>query len=72
MQRIGMVIKLNADKVAEYKRLHADVWPEVLDMIIQGTLTWEKLEKLAPGVNVNHEEKSDCQGAKHRMPCRKK
>lgn len=33
MQRMGMVINLNAAKVAEYKRLHADVWPGVLAMI---------------------------------------
>ena len=33
MQRIGMVIGLSADKVAEYKELHANVWPDVLDMI---------------------------------------
>ena len=33
MQRMGMVIGLNADKVAEYKTLHADVWPSVLAMI---------------------------------------
>lgn len=33
MQRMGMVIGLNADKVAEYKRLHADVWPGVLARI---------------------------------------
>ncbi len=33
MQRMGMVIKLDSDKVAEYKKLHADVWPGVLDMI---------------------------------------
>jgi len=33
MQRMGMVIGLKADGIAEYKRLHADVWPEILDMI---------------------------------------
>ena len=33
MQRMGMVIGLEADKVAEYKALHADVWPGVLKMI---------------------------------------
>jgi L-rhamnose mutarotase len=33
MQRMGMVIGLAPDKVAEYKRLHAAVWPEVLTMI---------------------------------------
>jgi L-rhamnose mutarotase len=33
MQRMGFVIGLNPDKAAEYKRLHADVWPDVLEMI---------------------------------------
>ena len=33
MQRMGMVIGLNADKVAEYRELHANVWPRVLKMI---------------------------------------
>jgi L-rhamnose mutarotase len=33
MQRMGMCIRLNADKVAEYKRLHAAVWPGVLARI---------------------------------------
>ncbi len=29
MQRMGMVIGLRADKVAEYKTLHAAPWPEM-------------------------------------------
>lgn len=33
MQRMGQIVGLNADKVAEYKRLHAAVWPEILTMI---------------------------------------
>ena len=33
MQRMGMVIGLRPEKVAEYKQLHADVWPGVLKMI---------------------------------------
>jgi len=33
MQRMGMMIGVNSEKVAEYKRLHAAVWPEVLAMI---------------------------------------
>jgi L-rhamnose mutarotase len=33
MQRMAMVIGLKPDKVAEYKRLHTAVWPEVLGMI---------------------------------------
>ena len=33
MQRMGMVIGVKPEKIAEYKRLHADTWPEVLEMI---------------------------------------
>ena len=33
MRRYGMVIKVKPDKYEEYKRLHAAVWPDVLDMI---------------------------------------
>lgn len=33
MKRYGMVLRLRADKVAEYERLHASVWPEVLARI---------------------------------------
>lgn len=33
MQRMGMLIGLKPEKVAEYKALHAEVWPGILDMI---------------------------------------
>ena len=33
MQRFGMVIKVRPEKLEEYKRLHAAVWPDVLRMI---------------------------------------
>lgn len=33
MKRIGMVIRVKHDRVAEYKALHAKVWPEVLKAI---------------------------------------
>lgn len=32
-QRYGSVIGLNAEKIGEYKALHAEVWPDVLKMI---------------------------------------
>ncbi len=32
-QRYGMVLGVKEDKIAEYKKLHAEVWPEVLKMI---------------------------------------
>jgi L-rhamnose mutarotase len=33
MKRYGSVIALKGDKIEEYKRLHADVWPGVLARI---------------------------------------
>jgi len=33
MQRMGMVIGIAPQHIAEYKRLHADVWPAVLARI---------------------------------------
>jgi L-rhamnose mutarotase len=35
MKRYGWVIGVKDDKIDEYKRLHADVWPDVLGMIKQ-------------------------------------
>ncbi len=33
MQRYGQLIEIKADRIAEYERLHAAVWPEVLSTI---------------------------------------
>lgn len=33
MKRYGSVIRVRPDKIAEYKRYHAAVWPDVLSMI---------------------------------------
>ncbi len=33
MKRFGSVIKVKAEMLDEYKRLHANAWPEVLAMI---------------------------------------
>ena len=35
MKRYGMIIKVRPDKLEEYKRLHADAWPGVLEIIKQ-------------------------------------
>ncbi|QTH43343.1 L-rhamnose mutarotase [Cohnella sp. LGH] len=32
-QRYGSLIRVKEDKLEEYKRLHAKVWPDVLRMI---------------------------------------
>lgn len=33
MKRVGFLLKVKADKLAEYKEHHADVWPEMLDAL---------------------------------------
>jgi L-rhamnose mutarotase len=33
MQRHGWVIKVKPDRLEEYKKIHANVWPEVLNII---------------------------------------
>jgi L-rhamnose mutarotase len=33
MKRFGMVCGMKPDRIEEYKKLHADAWPEVLKMI---------------------------------------
>lgn len=39
MQKMGMMIGLKAEKVEEYKRLHAAVWPEILSKISECNIT---------------------------------
>ncbi|WP_424987047.1 L-rhamnose mutarotase [Microbulbifer sp. S227A] len=38
MQRMGMVIGIKPEMIAEYKRLHAAVWPDVLAQIAQSNI----------------------------------
>ena len=38
MRRMGMVIGVRPEKIAEYKALHAQVWPEVLEMISRANI----------------------------------
>ena len=35
MQRVGSIIKVKFQKLEEYKKLHTQVWPEVLEMLSQ-------------------------------------
>jgi len=39
MKRMGMVIGVRADDIPEYKRLHADVWPEILKRLAKSNIT---------------------------------
>ncbi|MGO4834564.1 L-rhamnose mutarotase [Rhizobiaceae sp. 2RAB30] len=38
MKRMGLCICLKAEAIDEYKRLHADVWPEVLEVISRANI----------------------------------
>ncbi len=38
MKRYGMVIKLKPDRIEEYRKLHADAWPDVLKAISKGNI----------------------------------
>lgn len=39
MQRMATIIGLKAEKIPEYKRLHAAVWPDILEMISRCNIT---------------------------------
>ncbi len=39
VQRMGKVIGLRPEHMAEYKRLHADVWPDVLARLSASNIT---------------------------------
>ena len=39
MKRYGSVIGVREEKVEEYKKLHAEVWPDVLKMISECNIT---------------------------------
>jgi L-rhamnose mutarotase len=38
MERMGQVLSLKPETIAEYKRLHADVWPSVLKVIADSNI----------------------------------
>jgi L-rhamnose mutarotase len=38
VKRMGMVIQLKANKIKDYKRLHASVWPDVLKTIAKANI----------------------------------
>ena len=39
MKRMGMVIGIKPERIAEYKRLHAETWQDILDMISKCNIT---------------------------------
>ena len=39
MQRMGMVMGIKPEKIVEYKKLHANAWPEILEMISKCNIT---------------------------------
>ena len=39
MQRMGMVIGIKPEEIEQYKKLHAEVWPDILAMISKCNIT---------------------------------
>jgi len=39
VERHGSVIKIKPEKLEEYKKLHANIWPEVAKMIAECNIT---------------------------------
>ena len=39
MERMGQVIRLRPEALAEYRRIHAEAWPEVLELISACNIT---------------------------------
>lgn len=39
MQRMGFMLGINAKNIAEYKQLHVDVWPEILQSLSDANIT---------------------------------
>ncbi|MCQ0988201.1 L-rhamnose mutarotase [Jiella marina] len=39
MQKMGFVIGIDPERIEEYKRVHADVWPEVLERLRRSNIT---------------------------------
>ncbi|KPA20288.1 L-rhamnose mutarotase [Shimia sp. SK013] len=39
VERMGMVIGITPENITEYKRLHAEVWPDVLAQLKQSNIT---------------------------------
>lgn len=33
MQRVGLLLKVKPDKIEEYKQIHANVWPDLLEAL---------------------------------------
>ncbi len=39
MERMAQLIRLKSETLVEYKRIHAEVWPEILDLISACNIT---------------------------------
>ncbi|MCJ8322451.1 MAG: L-rhamnose mutarotase [Rhizobiales bacterium] len=39
MKKMGFMIGLKPDQITEYKRLHADVWPEILQSLTNANIS---------------------------------
>jgi L-rhamnose mutarotase len=63
MQRVGLLLNVKPDKIEEYKRIHANVWPELLAELRAAGI-WNYSLWLAPdGTEFGYLECDDWQAA---------
>ncbi len=63
MQRIGFLIRVKPDKLDEYKRLHAQVWPELLEELSKAGMRNYSLWLKPDGTEFGYLECEDWQAA---------
>ena len=69
MKRMGMMIGLDPAQAAEYRRLHADVWPDVLAQLSRSnvrnyTIFWNEAEATLFGYWEYHGDDFEADAAK--------
>lgn len=67
MQRICFLLKVRADKIDEYRRRHAAVWPEMLDALSQTGWHNYSLFLRPDGLLVGYVETPDFERARSAM-----
>jgi len=63
MQRVGIMLQVKPDKIAEYKQLHDDIWPELLQELRAAGMRNYSLWMRPDGLQFGYLECDDWQAA---------
>ena len=63
MQRVGLLIHVKPEKLEEYKRIHADVWPDLLAELKKAGIRNYSLWLRPDGIEFGYLECDDWQAA---------